>query len=125
MSKVSRWKSAEGQGAKIANEFLIPAERISRASNYSESIWDISLKDLPEYKVDSKYSVQGWKTNRMLDVVAEKYCKDRQDKAVLLTKGYREVGMKAMVDARLFFMLLSFFHGYASKEELEKIYYNE
>ena len=125
MSKVDRWKNAERQGAEIFNEFLVPAERINRANNYSVSTFDISLKEHPKYKLDSKYSVKGFLVNRLLAVIENKYCKEPEDVGILLTKGFREHGMKATVDARFLAMLMSFWLGYGQKEELEKIYYGK
>lgn len=124
-AKTSRWKNNERQTAEIFNEFLIPAERINRSGNYSESTYDVSLKEHPRFKLDSKYSVSGFKTSRMLDVVADKYCKEKEDIPILLTKGFRETGQKATVDARFLAMLLSHWLGYAQPAELEKIYYKE
>lgn len=125
MSKVDLWKNNERQTAEIFNEFLVPAERISRSGNYSISVHDCNLTDHLQYKLDSKYSKSGFKTSRMLDVVAQKYCKDEKDVPLLFTKGYRERGQKATLDARYLAMLLSYWLGYSDKETLEKIYYKE
>jgi len=124
MSRLSaRWKGAEKQGSNMANEFLIPAERINRSNDYSISDYDIRFLEHPRFKLDNKYSQAGFKTSRMLDVVEAKYCKEKEDIPILLTKGYKEVGMKATVDARLLFMLLSYWLGYSDKQTLENIYY--
>ena len=121
----ARWKNAEKQGSSIFSKFLIPSERISRAGNYAVSTYDISLKEHPRYKIDSKYSQAGFKTSRMLDIVQDKYCKEPLDIGILLTKGYRETGMRATVDADFLAALLSYWLGYGTKEELEKIYYDK
>lgn len=122
MSKETvRWKSAEKKVAEIYTKYKIPASRITRAGNYAISTYDVEIEGHPEIKSDSKYSVRGFKTNRMLDVVEAKYCKEKGDIPVLFTKGYKETGMKATCDAELFAKLLSYWLGLATKEELEAI----
>ena len=123
MSNTQRWKNNEKQSAEIAKKYLIPAERISRAGNYSVSDYDVKLLEHPEYKLDAKYSQRGFLTTRMLETVREKYCKTAKDIPVLLTKGYREVSQKVTIDAEFFFALLSFWLGYASKDQIKKIMY--
>lgn len=123
--ETQRWKSAERLGAKLFSKYKLESERISRSGNFGESTYDIKVKDHPELKVDSKYSQAGFRTNRMLDIVQSKYCSEKTDIPVLLTKGYKEIGMKATVDAEYLAMLLSFWLGYGSKEELEDIYFGK
>lgn len=126
MSKLtSRWKRAEKGGEALYQEFLIPAERITRAGNYAESTYDIRINGFPEYKTDSKYSIKGHATSRMLDVVEEKYCERNEDEPILVCKGYRERGFKVTIRGRFFAMLLSYFLGFADKETLLSIYRKE
>lgn len=117
----SRWKRAEKQISEIYVKYKIPAKRITRAGNYAISTYDVEIENHPEIKSDSKYSQAGFKTNRLLDIVKAKYCKEKTDVPVLLTKGYKETGMKATVDAEFFAKLLSYWLGCATKEELESI----
>lgn len=122
MSKESnRWKGAERQVSDIYNKYKVPATRITRAGNYAISTYDVEIEGHPEIKSDSKYSIRGFKTNRMLDVVEAKYCKEEGDIPVLFTKGYKERGMKATCDAELFAKMLSYWLGLATKEELDGI----
>lgn len=122
MSKTARWKNAERQLADIYQKFKIDAERISRAGNYSESTYDVRINGAPELKSDSKYSQAGFKTSRLLEVIREKYCPNKQDVPILFCKGYREHGGKITVDAEFFSMLLAFWLGKGTKEELLDIF---
>lgn len=122
-SKTQRWKNAERQVAEILKKYNIPAKRITRAGNYSESTYDVEIEGHPELKNDSKYSASGFKTNRLLDVVRDKYCKEIKDEPVLWTKGYRETSMKMTVDGEFGALLLAYWLGKDTKENLEKIRY--
>jgi len=107
MSKeTSRWKNAERQLANILSEYGIPAERISRAGNYSESTYDVRVLGFPELKCDSKYSIKGFLTSRLLEVVREKYCKNKGDIPIIFCKGYKERRGKIVIDVDFFAELL-------------------
>lgn len=117
------WKNAESQWAKILGKFKVPAQRrVSRMANYRVSEDDVEVIGHPEIISDSKYSIHGFKVNRLLEVVREKYEKNPGDISFLLTKGYKERGMKATVDAEVAAMLLSYWLGNGTKEELMEIY---
>ncbi len=105
-AKSDRWKRAEKQLAEILKKHGINAERISRGSNYSVSTYDIDVKDCPELKCDSKYSLAGFKTSTLLEIIREKYCKNPEDKPVLFCKGYKEIGGKITIDVDFFAELL-------------------
>lgn len=124
MSTIS-WKNNERQWAKDLQTFGVEAERISRAGNYSVSIHDIDIKAAPWIKSDAKYSEKNFKVNRLFNETEFKYCKEKEDTVVLLTKGYKERGQCATVDSRFLAMLLSFYLGCGTKEDLWKIYLKE
>lgn len=124
-AKTARWKNAERQLADIFIKYNIDAERISRAGNYSESTHDINVKDMPELKPDSKYSQAGFKTSRLLEVIRDKYCKEKGEIPLLFCKGYRERSGKITMDAEFISMLLSFWLDKGTKEQLMKIYLKE
>jgi len=84
------WKNAERQWAETLRKYALNAKRITRAGNFSESTWDVSCDTLPWLKSDTKYSIHGWKENRLLSETEYKYCKEKEDTAILITKGYKE-----------------------------------
>lgn len=107
MAKRSQaWKNLEKSISNQLNEAGIPAKRISRAANWSESTFDVEVEGHPEFKMDCKYSVAGFKTNRLLAETREKYCKEDGDVAIVFSKGYREQGEVAHMPAEFFFKLL-------------------
>lgn len=123
MSKeTARWKNTEKMFPKLLGKFGISAERISRAGNYAVSTYDCIINSFPELKSDCKFSIQGFKTSRMLEVVREKYCTLPNDIPVLFCRGYKERGGKVTIDATFFAMLLAFWMGKGTKESLWDIY---
>lgn len=114
----SRWKNCERLLAKTLEKYGIGAKRITRAGNYSESTWDVTVFGFPELKLDSKYSLQGFRTSRMLETVRRKYCPAKTDIPVLFCKGYKEISGKVTIDAEFFAILLSFWMGKDTKENL-------
>jgi len=118
----SRWKNAERGWAEILCKYKLNAKRKTRAGNFSESTDDVSIEELPWTANDTKYSIKGWKQNRLLDETRAKYCPNKGDTAILLTKGYKERGQCATVDAEFMAMLLAYWAGVGTKEELWNIY---
>ena len=118
----SRWKSAERGWAEILCKYNLTAKRKSRAGNFSQSTDDVSIEELPWTANDTKYSIKGWKQNRLLSETEFKYCPDKGDTAILLTKGYKEKGQCATVDAEFMAMLLACWAEVGTKEELWSIY---
>jgi len=122
-AKASRWKNAEKGIVTLLAKFGVTAERISRGSDFGKSIDDVRVYGAPELKVDSKYSVNNWKTSRLLEEVREKYCINSIEVPILFCKGYKEQGYKVTIDGDYFAMLLAHWLGKGTKEELEKIFY--
>lgn len=118
----ARWKNNEKAWADLLCKYKLNAKRISRAGNFAQSIDDVSIEELPWTSNDTKYSIQGWKQNRLLDETEAKYCKEKGDTAILITKGYKERGQCATIDAEFLAMLLAFYAGVGTKEELWAIY---
>lgn len=118
----NRWKSAEKAVAKLLQKYNIPAERISRSGNYSVSDFDVRINGYPEAKIDSKYSVKSFHTTTLLNIVREKYCEFDRDIPMLFCKGYQERGFKVTADGDYFAMLLAFWLGKGTKEELWAIF---
>lgn len=119
-----RWKSNEKIWAKILGRYGVTASRISRAGNFGLSTFDVLIEDLPELKSDTKYSIKGWKENRLLAETADAYC-EKSDTAILLTKGYQETGQCATVNAEFLAFLIALWLETQPKEELLKIYHKE
>ena len=121
----ARWKNCERAIAKLLGKYGVPAERVSRASNYHVSDYDVKILDDPSAKIDGKYSLKGFATSRLLDIVKEKYCTLKEDVPMLFCKGYKERGFKTTVEGEYFVMLLAFWQGRGTKEELLTIYNKE
>lgn len=123
---IQSWKNSEKQWAKELNRFKIDeAYRKSRAGNFAVSDFDVGIPSADWIKSDSKYSKNSFKTNRLLNETEFKYCKAPGDTAVLITKGYREVGQCATVDSSFLAMLIAFWMDKAPREELWSIYLKE
>ena len=118
----ARWKNSERQWATILNKYKLTAKRKTRAGNFSESTDDVSIEELPFTINDSKYSVRGWKQNRLMEEAHLKYAKNKGDSTILITKGFKERGQCATVDAEFMAMLLAYWAGAGTKEELWEIY---
>jgi hypothetical protein len=118
----SRWQNNERGWAKVLCKYGLNAKRITRAGNYAQSIDDVSIEELPWTSNDAKYSIKGWVGNRLLSEIEYKYCKEKGDTAILITKGYKERGAMASVDAEFLAMLLAFYAGVGTKESLWAIY---
>lgn len=122
MSKTSNWKRAERQGVKFLQKYKIPAFRHDqRQLNYAISIDDIGIEGHPFFKFDSKYRKSGFVSHSLLKEIEDKYCPNGEH-AVLITKGFNERGQKVTIEDEFFAMLLSYWLGFASKEELLSIY---
>ena len=122
MARSNAWKAAEKQWAAFLCQFKLTAVRRSRAGNWSQSTDDVAVEELPFTINDTKYSVKAWKSNRLLEECHAKYFKNVGDSTILVTKGYKEVGLCATVDGRFLAMLLAFWAGVGTKEELWSIY---
>ena len=99
------WKQLEKWWSTALQKAGLPAERISRAGNWSESTYDVKIMGHPEYISDCKYSKAGFKVNRLHRETTEKYAK-KGDKVIVVTRGYNEKP-KAMVDAEFMAKLLA------------------
>lgn len=129
MSKTSRWKGAEYYFAKLYQKFNIPAKRKSRSGNFSESTWDVDIETLPGEFVlvsDSKYrSAQPWRHHGTFQEIQAKYCPDKNYIPIMLTKNYEEDGGYITIKDKFFAMLLAYWLGTASKQELLEIYFGK
>jgi hypothetical protein len=126
MSKTGNWKAAEKSFARVYQEFGIPAVRKNRANNYSISDDDIEIEGQPWIRSDSKHTkAQPFRHHGKLREIEEKYCTKTGDVAVLRTHNHREHGGVISVRDRFFSMLLAYWLGTGSREELWKIYLKE
>lgn len=122
-AKTERWKNAERRAVKVLQKYKIPAERImDRSGNFAISTYDARINGLHEAKIDIKYSIKNFKTSTMLDIVRDKYCEFPNDFPVMMCVGYKENNFKTTIDADIFAMLLSFWMGCSTKEELWSIF---
>lgn len=121
--KTHRWKGLEKAVPALMQKYKIPAFRHEqRQNNYAISIDDVGITGFPWIKIDCKYRVNGFQTNTLLSVVEDKYCKEATDVAVLVTKGFQERGQRVTIDDEFFCVLLGYFLGVGTKEELWSIY---
>lgn len=122
MSKTSRWKNNEHKAAEVMQKYKIPATRKTRGDNFAISDFDVGIDGHPEVIIDAKYTQRGWVTNRLVDETRAKYAKAKTDPVLIWTKGFRERGEKCCMDGEFAAMLLSYWLGYGTKEELFRIW---
>lgn len=123
MSKATNnWKRNESMWANVLAKFGVEAKRISRAGNFSESIHDVVVNGFPELKSDAKFSIKPWRQNNMLEVVRDKYCKLPNEIPLLYCRQYKDRGGKVVIDDDFAAMLIAFWMGKGTKEELWNIY---
>ena len=126
MSKKSvtqNWKNAEKYFANVYMKYKIPAHRETRGANFAISDYEVKIDEHPFIKSDAKYSqAQPYRHHGKLEELESKYCKEKGDIGVLLTKNFKEHGACITVRDEVFAMLLSHWLGYGTKEELWKIY---
>lgn len=135
MSKKSDHASAaEREFADHLQEFKIPAKRILKSR--FEKAPDVEIEgykyiDLDEVQeriiLDSKYSLSGFTTDRLQSQVEMKYCRLPTDFSICFFRSYKSAvnrGDKNRMgmDARLGSMLLAYWLGYGTKEELWEIF---
>lgn len=122
MARSQSWKDLEKKWSEILCKYGLTAHRVSRAGNYQVSDYDVKVAEMPELISDCKYSIHSFKTNRLLDEVEDKYKKAKGDTAILVTKGYKEHGQDASCDSEFMAMLLAYWVGVGSKEDLWATY---
>lgn len=111
------WKNAEKSIAEDLTEAGIPAKRIVRANNWSKSIEDVDVDPpLNFLRIDSKYTrTKPFLANRLLKEISAKYCKDKNDQPVLVTRNYKDREVCVTIRWSFFVSLLA-----AYKERLTK-----
>lgn len=125
-NKQGNWKQAEKLLADVLCQFKIPAYRKNRANNYAISDTDVGIEGHDEFKLDSKYSKAApFRHHGKIEIIKSKYCKTKEDIAILFTKNYREQYGYITIDVRFFAALLSYWLGAADKETLTRIYNKE
>lgn len=126
MSKQTTWKAAEKQLAAILCKYKIPAKRKSqRQENYAISIDDVGIEGHDWIKLDSKYRKSGFAVNTLLDVVEKKYAKLPGEVGIVGLKGGGQYGMRFLMDDEFAAMLISYYLGFGTKEELWEIYHGK
>lgn len=122
-SKEQRWKNNEKQWAETLQRFGIPAFRkTQRIANFSISEDDVGVKGEPWIISDCKYKKTGFVTSKLLYIVQEKYVKNKVDQAIVITKGFRQVGQHCTVEADFLAGLLSVFLGLKTRQEIEELW---
>lgn len=115
----TNWKGAENQLANVLKDFGIPAYRKTRAGNWSISDTDVGVEGHDNLKLDSKYTkAQPFRHHGLLEVICEKYCKNPEDVGILFTKNYKEHFGNVTIHVKFFAMLLSYWLGCGTKDEL-------
>lgn len=126
MSKVDNWKRLEKEFPLLLQKYGIPAyRREQRQANYAISIDDVGITGHDYIKIDTKYQKAGWSVNTLLNTLKKKYCKTPDDFGVIVTKGGSERGQKVVIQDDFFAILLSYWLGYKTKEELLEIYHGK
>ena len=126
MNKTGAWKFAEKGFALVLQEFNIPAIRLTRNDNYSKSCPDIEIEGADWIFGDSKYSkAQPYRHHGKIKETEARYCKKKGDTAILFSKNYKEHGGMIASRDRFFAMLLAYWLGKGTKEELWAIYLKE
>jgi len=101
MARQSRaWKNLERLVAKV-----LKGTRVLRGNDFSVKRVDVEVDDFPMLKIDAKYR-QRWSHHKFLAEVAEKYCNDDVDIAILVTKHPRQRGAVVVMDLDQFGILL-------------------
>lgn len=75
------WKALE---YKVAEK--LGGHRISRANDFSESTFDVSVPDMAHWRIDAKHRAGTMWHHTRLAEVRKKYCKAPFDVAILITK---------------------------------------
>jgi hypothetical protein len=122
MPRSQAWKGNERQWAKTLCDFKLPAKRISRAGNFGLSTYDVSIDGADHVISDGKYSQSGFLICRQVREAAQKYAKKPTDFVVILSKGYRDVGQTASTSDLTLALLLAYWEGAGTREELYQIY---
>lgn len=122
MSSTGNWKNNERAWSKVLKKYNVESTRISRAGNYSESVHDNDVPEFPQLKSDCKFSTKPWRQNNMLEIVRDKYCPNKDDIPLLFCRQIKDRGGKVVVDDEFAAMLISFWLGKGTKEELWDIY---
>lgn len=95
------WKDFERQVAK-----KLEGKRILRGDNFSESRPDIDKSEFPFLKIDCKYR-QRYLHHSIFREIKRKYCKEKEDVAVMMTKEKRRKGFLVIIEDDFFVKLLS------------------
>ena len=96
---------------------------MERAGNYALSDYDVEIEGHSFFKGDSKYSASNpYRHHGKIKEIESKYCKEEGDVPVLYTRNYKEHGGYISVKDEYFAMLLSYWLGFGTKEELMEIY---
>ncbi len=99
MSKA--WKALEKKTAEA-----LGGERISRADDWGRSDYDVHVPEHPYLKVDCKYRKGGWAHHSVLDEIRDKYCKEKGDIAIMVSKSGRKRGEVVSLSLQDFAKLL-------------------
>lgn len=95
MKRSKAWADLERTAAKA-----LGGKRILRGDDWSASLPDVDLPDLPHWKVDCKYSKAApWRHHGYVEGIAKKYCQQPGEVPVLVTKTGNQAG--AYVTMRL------------------------
>ncbi len=135
---MTAWKDSEKKWAETLQKYLVPAFRKNRMGNYSISDDDVGVEGHDWLISDSKHSIHGWEENRalrakvtgikkqyarkLLEATEAKYAEELTDQVVLVSHGHREIGQVCSVDSEFMAMLLSYWMGFATREQLMDIY---
>ena len=103
------WKGAEKQIAQILRDFGVPAERMSRAANWSQKDYEVHVEGTGHFlKIDSKYTqAKPFRHHSLMREIQFKYCKSPGDEAVLFTKNYKEHSGFVTIRAEFFAELVA------------------
>lgn len=115
----ARGKRTEKSFAKYLNKYRIPAVREERLNNYSVSKPDIIIENHPEFKIDTKSRGASALISTFEEEVESKYCKTTKDEPIMPVRIKHRKDYHVVIRGKFFAKLLSYWLGFATKEELD------
>ena len=101
MSHTDTWKQLERDAAVI-----LGGERVTRGANFGQKDVDVKVPDFPSFKIDTK-RYKRFRVFSLFDLVKKKYCKNSQDKPILIVRESNRKYVLAVVDLDLLAKMLN------------------
>jgi hypothetical protein len=95
MSHTSTWKQLERDTAAV-----LGGQRVTRGANFGKEDVDVEIPDFPSFKVDAK-RYKRFRVFSLFDLVKKKYCKNPQDKPILIIRESNRKYVLAVINLNL------------------------